>query len=93
MLDSRCGEALAGAALVVERLLQQPRFVASVQPSGAGPSAAVGGQDVVFDALRRADDGGVAGVFCRRSMHAIVGFLNDPVEARAELGRCRSPSA
>jgi DNA-directed RNA polymerase subunit N (RpoN/RPB10) len=25
----------------------------------------------VFDALRRADDGGVARVCCRRSMHAI----------------------
>ena len=70
MLDSTmAAEAIAGAALVVERLLQQPRFVASVQPSRAGASAAVGRQLVVFDALRGPDDRGVAGVVCR-SLHA-----------------------
>ena len=86
------GEA-ASARLLVERLLQQPRFVDPVQPSRVGSSAAVGRKHIVLDTLRHADNAGVARVGCRALMHAIVGFFNNPVRPAQGLGGAVRPSA
>ena len=77
------GEVAIGAPLLVERLLQQPRFVEPVEPARVRARASVGGNFVVLDALRGADDRCIARVFCRRLIQTFVGFLNDPRKAGA----------
>ena len=72
------GEVAIGAALLVEGLLQQPRFVEPVEPARVRAGAAVRRDFVMLDALRDADDRCIARVFCRRLIQTFVGFLNDP---------------
>ena len=71
----------------VERLLQQPRFVGTVEAVRVRAGAAVGRHFVMLDALRDADDRCIAGVRCRGFSQTIVGFLNNPGEPGATLRR------
>jgi hypothetical protein len=79
------GQAMIGASLFVQRLLQQPRFVEAVEPARVRARAAVRGNFVMLDALSDADNRRVADVVCRRLIQTFVGFLNNPREARARL--------
>ena len=79
------GQPAIGPPFLIERLLQQPRFVETVEPARVGPRAAVRGDFVVLDPLRHADDGGVAHIVCRRLIQTLVGFLNNAGEPGAGL--------
>src|SRR6267154_4419735 len=70
-----CGEPAVCPLLLVERLLQQPRFVPSVEPQGAAACRSVTGNFVMLDPLGDADDRRIADVGCRLLIQPFVGFL------------------
>src|SRR5690606_2561650 len=64
VVDARSGQQrqlFVGRLLLVEVLLQQGRGIIAAQAAGPGGECAVGGHLVVFDALRRGDEGRVHG--------------------------------